>query len=306
VSANDVGVGLALPSDAVWDVSLGDATSIWAKLRAGAVSGRSRIAPVVEFEIYARTPRERMQCQIHLMRAQLLAGGERIGDGIVTGVDVRFTEHPFRLETPIGRAALEYLDSVAAGDHIQLTLLLSGWLRACNQNEDGPQFASEPPRGEWAFEAFGAARQTELHFEVARSDWFTRVLQPIGTTEYVSTEILLPHGDASLRQCVQRLKEADRAFSLGDDPTVFARCRAALDALSGAPKSVFAGLADPDEREKLDALLRAAGQYLHRGRHVRSEGTAQAGEFPVDHADARFALNLMKLLVAHVSKVLAR
>lgn len=165
---------------------------------------------------------------------------------------------------------------------------------------------ARPKRASGFLKPFGAGRQTELTFAVARSDWFARVLQPIGTTEYVSTELLLPLGDASMRQSVKQLREADRAFALGDDPTVFARCRAALDALPGAPKSIFVGLSDADEQKVLDDLVGAAGRYFHRGRHVARDGTPRAGDFPVDHGDARFALNLIKVIVAHVSKVLSR
>jgi len=290
----------------MWETTIGDGTKTWARLRAGHVVGRSKIAPVLAFDVYARTPRERMRCQLHVIRGELLAGVERLGEGTSTGIELQNAEYSFTLEIPVGRAALDYLDTIASGDHIQLVLRLTGWVRACDDNEDAGRFASQPSAGEWVFEAFGAGRQTELTFAVARSEWFARVLQPIGTTEYVSTELLLPLGDASMRQSVERLCEADRAFALGDDPTVFARCRAALDALPGAPKSIFVGLSDADEQKELDDLVGAAGRYFHRGRHVARGGTPRAGDFPVDHGDARFALNLIKVIVAHVSKVLSR
>jgi hypothetical protein len=49
----------------------------------------------------------------------------------------------------------------------------------------------------------------------------------------------------------------------------------------------------------------AAGNYLHLGRHA-ADGGPQQGEFPVDHGDAAFALNLAKLLLAHAARVLDR
>jgi len=209
------------------------------------------------------------------------------------------------VEIPVDRAALDHIENVATASRIDLALRLSGWIRAQTDNTDGPAYASSPQPGEWVFQAFGVGRQTELTFQVARSDWFTQALEPIGTLEYLCTEIALPRGDHPLRHAVNQLRQAERAFAEGDDPAVFSRCRGAVEAFPGAPKAIFDGLADGQERDLLDELLLRAGNYLHRGRHVARSGERE-GDFPVDHADARFALNLAKLLIGHVAHVLAR
>jgi hypothetical protein len=54
----------------------------------------------------------------------------------------------------------------------------------------------------------------------------------------------------------------------------------------------------------MNNLMLQAGRYFHLGRHVAIEGEGQ-GSFPVNHRDARFALNLVKLLIAHTSQVLS-
>jgi hypothetical protein len=285
--------------------TLGDGTTTWVLFRAGRISGTGRVSPRLGFTIFARTPRERMRVQLHVMRAELIAGRERLGECVVTGIDIVHGEYNFTVEIPVDRAALVHIESIATASRIDLTLRLSGWMLGQDENTDGPAYAGSPQPGEWVFQAFGVSRQTELMFQLARSDWFTDALEPIGTLDYLCTEIALPRGDHPLRQAVNQLHAAERAFAEGDDPAVFSRCRGAIDALPGAPKTIFDGLPDPHESVVLDDLLLKAGTYLHRGRHVARSGERE-GDFPIDHADARFALNLAKLLIAHVAHVLRR
>lgn len=86
----------------MWETTIGDGTKTWARLRAGPVVGRSKIAPVLAFDVYARTPRERMRCQIHVIRGELLAGAERLGEGISTGIELQNAEYSFTLEILLG------------------------------------------------------------------------------------------------------------------------------------------------------------------------------------------------------------
>jgi hypothetical protein len=122
-----------------------------------------------------------------------------------------------------------------------------------------------PEPGEWVFQSFGQANQALLRFEVARSDWFTHVLEPIGAVEYVSTEILLPTGDASLRAAVGKIREAESAYAMHDDPAVFLYCRGAIDVLPGAKQDIFAALSDPDEATLLNSLCRSASTCIVGG-----------------------------------------
>jgi len=54
----------------------------------------------------------------------------------------------------------------------------------------------------------------------------------------------------------------------------------------------------------LDELLKKVGEFLHAGRHVSTEGTEQ-GTFAVDHLDAAFAIDLMRVLLSHLSLMLS-
>jgi hypothetical protein len=285
-------------------VSLGYGTTNWVLLDADRVTGQGKVAPRLGFQMRARTPRERMEVQIHLMHADLRTDGECLGHGFLTGIPLAHGDRYITVEVPVSRPALDHLDAIAPTNRIDLELKLTGWLRARDDNEDGPRFTNSPQPGEWVFQSFGETSQTMLMFQIARSDWFTDVLQPIGTVEYVSTEIVLPTGDPSLRAAIGKIRDAESAYSNGDDPAVFLHCRGAIDALPGAKQDILADLKDRAEAKLLDNLTREAGQYLHHGRHVATDG-AEQGDFPVTHQDARFALNLTKLLIAHISRVLA-
>ena len=286
-------------------LTLGDSTSIWARLDPEAVHGRGIVAPRLVFQFKGRCAREKMDVQIHFMHGELMVGEERLGQGTLTGAHLAPIECQLELEVPVSRAALEYIDRAVTGSAVDVALRLSGWLRARDLNEDGPNYASRPQSGEWVFENFGQARDTRLHFQIPRSEWFSKVLEPIGTIEYICTEIAIPRADSVLRQAANHLQNAERALREGHDAQVFLSCRGAWESLPGAPREVFDNLESGQEREKLNDLMRAAGSYFHLGRHTAEEGP-RAGEFAVDHGDAAFALNLSKLLMAQTARVLER
>jgi hypothetical protein len=116
---------------------------------------------------------------------------------------------------------VSYLEAASPENRIDLELKLTGWLRARDDNEDSHRFTSDPLPGESIFQSFGQANQALLRFEVARSDWFSNVLEPIGTVDYVSTEIVLPRGDDSLKAAINQLRRAESAYATHDNPPSF-------------------------------------------------------------------------------------
>jgi hypothetical protein len=133
-------------------------------------------------------------------------------------------------------------------------------------------------------------------------------LAPTRNEQYRYLEVALPRSDDPLHQewanSLSHLDEAERAYAAGDDVAVFSRLRASLDALPGAKKAILDGIADDEKRQRLDELLKRAGEFLHSGRHVSSTGST-AGTFPVDHMDAAFALDLMRVMLSHLSLMLS-
>lgn len=71
----------------------------------------------------------------------------------------------------------------------------------------------------------------------------------------------------------------------------------------GRRKRSWPAFTNATKRKAVDDLLTKAGAYLHSGRHVSQAG-ADAGEFPVDRIDAGLALDLMRVLLSHLSLIL--
>jgi hypothetical protein len=290
-------------------VQLGDAAGVgWVNVRAGDVFARGTVRPRLWVTLYAATTREKRYANLHLVRAKLLFGNEELAEGLLTGARLNYVERSLSIEVPIERAALQYVTDNVAGERIDLTLDLSGWMQVRREEtaEEPARHLEDPPPGEWGFLTFGESRQAQLTIRIARSDWFTQVLEPVGSLSYLVTEIPLPKGDAAsaFQAPLNHLRDADRKYAIGDDPGVFASCRAALETLPGAPKQIFGTLPDRDIAERMDAIVKDTVAYLHRGRHPQREGD-RPGEFPVDHADAQFALAATRLLVSQATRLLS-
>lgn len=292
----------------MFPVQLSDASGYgWLNITPGPVYGRGRVLPRLSFQLVARTPREKLKVQIHQLQAELLCANEALGVATVTGLWPSFSDFNFSIDIPLSRQALAFLNEQFSGDVLDLTLVLTGWLHVLRQPDaDEQRFASTPEAGEWGFVSVGRGSSAQLQVRVSRSDWLKQVLEPIGTLEYVLTDIALPKGAAAtdFANALAHLCEAERQYQLGHDPDVFAHCKAMTEALPGAPKAVFAALVDQQQAEILNALLKDAVDYFNRGRHVVQQGE-QKGQFPVSHRDARFALTLSKILLAEIADILS-
>jgi hypothetical protein len=276
------------------------------KANAGGVRGEGRLVPHLVFDLDIRTPRENMEAHVQVLEGRLTLGSEIAGTGSTFGTVVGPHGKLVSIEIPVSPAVLDVAQQLMPGDDLQLRLQLRGLVLLKDDNNDGARTMGQPGVGEWGAHSFGAASLVTLDFRVSRSDWFTRVREPLGLLRYVNVEIAIPRGQGHpLQKAGELLVRADRALAEGDEPGVFLYCRGAVDALPGSPKDVFTELEDAREAKTLDALLLAAGNYLHRGRHVDRDGDRQ-GEFPVTGADARFALNLTKVIVSHTADVLIR
>lgn len=286
-------------------VTLGDQNKPWLRLQFARVRAAGELSPRLFIEMQARAPLEKTYVQLHHLRGKLHFGNELIGEGFLSGGEFSSFDNGLTLEVPLTREALHYVADRMAAERVELRLDLSGWLHVrWEAVEDTPQILQSPEPGEWGFVTFGQSRMTALMIEIARSDWFKNVMEPVGTLGYVVTEIPLPKGSAgsSFAATLSHLAAAEERYAVGDDPGAFARSRAAVEALPGYPHNIFDAIADKEKAASLDAVLMEGGAYLHRGRHVAKDGD-QKGEFLVDHADARFALTLTRLLVSEVARL---
>jgi hypothetical protein len=210
---------------------------------------------------------------------------------------VRRYDSTYDVEIAVTRQALAFLNEHLTGNALDLVVQFSGWMRVHGIALDGS------PVDHW--ETVGTGRNAWVSLQVARSDWYTRVLEPIGIGKFVAFEMPIPSVEAQeFQQALVHLAEAERQYVTGSDPGVFSSCRAALDALPGAKKRIYDVVDDERKRTEIDDLARQIGEYLHTGRHVAEDG-AQKGEFPVDHRDAEFALATTRMLVAYTAKLLS-
>jgi hypothetical protein len=206
------------------------------------------------------------------------------------------------LEFPITHAALRYINDRMVGSSVDLSIEFQGicYLSMSDENLLPPKF----PGTEW--DSLGIPNgTTDFRFQVARSEWYANVIQRVGTDEIIFAEIFVPRSESdSLSQALTHLQNAEKAFFDGHDPATFLHLRAAFEALPGANKEIFSGIRDVEKRDKLNAMMKSVVAFLHTGRHVAGRGEDR-GLFSIDHADAGLALNLVKILLAYVSKLSA-
>lgn len=230
-------------------------------------------------------------------------GHELVGEGRITGHALG-EGHSFQLEVVTSHRLLQYVTGglTPGAPNLELRASLRGLVRV---HPEHPQSdAQEPCLAREIYLRPGALDP----LQIARAAWYESVLSPTRNEQYRYLEIALPRDDQALTaewgKTVALLDEAERAYALGDDAAVFFQLRGAFDALPGAKQRILDGITDAKKHARLDSLLHQAGQFLHAGRHVSVSGEQQ-GEFPVDHLDAGFALDLMRVLFSHLSLMLS-
>jgi len=207
----------------------------------------------------------------------------------------------FEAEFPLLPPAIAAIQAREANPTIVLSMEFAGLHHIFRDPPTADTFVHPVPLREWTMVP---VEPTPVTLSIPRSDWYSKILEPIGAYRYLLYALTLPKADAagSLASAVKQIADAERAFALGDDPAVFLRCRGAWDALPGNKTAIFDIIADTTKRSGVDELGKRFGQFLHAGRHVATDGSEQ-GDFPVDHRDAEFALNMTKLFVGYVSRL---
>lgn len=226
---------------------------------------------------------------------------ELVGSGL--WIEDSFREHDAhrQLELPTSRRLLqEITDRLGTSSNVGFQLRFTGSAEVVFAPGTTIQrMVGDPEPGQPMLVSFN--EQNVVPFSIPRTEWFDSVVAKLGDSDYVPLELLVPRGAVGdvWRTALGHVAKAKRAYTLGDDPAVFGHLRAALDAAPGAKQHIFDVMAEP-KRTEVDALVTALGRFLHAGRHV----DADTGEFPVDHIDAGFALNLMDILLSYASRAL--
>lgn len=275
------------------------------------IGGIGRINPRLQLHFEGR-PTSYTKVVLDDATLRLEFRNELIGEGRVTGVEIASDRSAVMFEVVTSERLLRHVtDSLTAVDPIvQLDARLHGrgqvWVDpSAPQSNRIARLAGWEPGVWWPFNLNVGVPSV---LQVARGDWYHSVLSPTRNERFRHLEVALPLNDSALGaewgKAVDLVVQAERAYATGDDPGVFQQLRGALDSLPGAKQQILAGISDDKKRTDLDNLLKQAGQFLHDGRHVATDGE-QAGTFPVDHLDAGFALDLMRVLLSHLSLMLS-
>jgi len=284
---------------------LRDGTRSWLDVEATSLNVLGRLAPRFKLILTMRTPTERIKTVLKVVQVDLLWNNELLGSGIILEEAFSQFDSPRAVEIPTTRRFIqEVTDRTGPQPDIAFQVRFNGSAEVTWQpGENDQRFVGDPDPGEPKTIQVTAGQNT-MHFSIPRSDWFSRVVAGLGEVDYLPLELFVPRSPAgdSWRQSIGHLDSAEKAYALGDDPSVFVHLRGALDALPGAKQHIFDSLPEP-KRTEVDKLATALGQFLHKGRHVSGQGADQ-GTFPVDHIDAGFALNMMKVLLSYTSRTL--
>jgi len=143
--------------------------------------------------------------------------------------------------------------------------------------------------------------------KVPRANWYEQVLAPTRNEQYRYIELALTAVRPDAHGRVGKRRDAARSCGgrLRDQrpSSVFPLARRARRSAWCQEARPLDGVSDTNKRSRLDTLLKDAGEFLHTGRHVAKLGK-QAGSFPVTHVDAAFALDLLRVLLSHMSLLL--
>lgn len=207
------------------------------------------------------------------------------------------------LDFPLSPEAIAAIQSRASDPAIILAVELVGLHNIYLEPDAQSRFAPPFPPGEWTPVSI---QPTVVTLSIPRSDWYSRVLEPIGAYRYLLWAVAVPKAQeaGTVAAAVRHVAAAEKAIATGDDAAVFFHCRGAWDALPGDKVAIFDVILDTKKRARVDELGKRFGGFLHAGRHVAADGS-QEGEFPVDHRDAEFALNMTKLFVGYISRLWA-
>jgi hypothetical protein len=283
-----------------WSLNSGNRTQTLIDLQS--VGARGLVSPRLLLVFHAETPNERTRIEFHDMRVRVMFGQELLGETRIVGEQIGSQGRSIQMEIPTTHRMLNHVtEQLGAQAQVNLTLSWYGILRVLwEPTESDARYQGDPDPGVWTDLQIDEGNH-EQSIMVSRSDWFSRVVTAVGTSDFIFTEVAVPKGPLGdkWRSALALLDKADKAFALGDDASCFLHLRGIIDSLPGAKQDIFADLPEP-QNVYVDDLTKSVGKFLHSGRHVADLGNGDV-RFPVDHIDARFAINLVRVLLSYAS-----
>ena len=275
----------------------------WAEAEVDSFHGQGQVLPRLNVNLKVRKLPVDARVRLLSLSGRLKSDDELLAVSIPITIqaDLDSRGTAITLQFPMSPEAIAAIQSRVRDPTIILSVEVVGLHSIFLEPSAQSGFASQFPPGEWSMVPIQPSIVT---LAIPRSDWYSRVLEPIGTYRYTLWAVALPKAQEAggAAASVRHVAEAERAFATGDDPAVFLHCRGAWDTLPGDKVAIFDVILDTKKRARVDELGKRFGGFLHAGRHVAADGSYE-GEFPVDHRDAEFALNMTKLFVGYVSRL---
>ena len=283
------------------------------ELEYNSISASGRLNPVLCLDLQARAIGAAKSVFVNDLWIEIRYQNELIGRGkfIATTFNAA-NKIPARVLISLTHQSLDLITNSLPGNasSLDLEVRFTGSILV-EENTDDPQISNlqystneMPKLGQFCLVPVSDNSSSRLTVE--RSTWYSSVLSATRHESYNYLEVALPNSlnqtdlTKEFQAALTLLRGAEKSYAQGDDASVFLKLRGWLDNLPGAKKEILSGIADVDKRKHLDNLLNSFGKYLHDGRHV-SEDT---GQFPVDHLDAAFALDMTRVLLSHLSLML--
>lgn len=276
----------------------------WATASVQQIYGMGRIAPRIVLDLRIQAANQCLVTSLTNVRVRLVAFDELIGVGSIIHQDIYSTQSKtVTVEFPTSTRLIEYITQhVGQQTKIPLAFWFDGVLTVTwDPDSKTARMGGEPEPGIPTTVEIPPS-QVIFSVSVARSDWFERVLSPTRAIDYRPLELFIPMGESAnqWRKSLVLFQDAEKAYALGDDSSVFNHLKGVYDSLPGGPDKVLEFVVDQRHKKSLDALFKRMTEYLQLGRHVSKLDDDDDG-FAVDHQDAGFALNLMRTLLSHLS-----
>ena len=254
------------------------------------IRGEGRIQPTIVVVAKMATLVKEDTIRPFQMATKLQLEGETVGHGSLRGVgkliNVYSGQAEFELLT--SQQALNFVNERFRQDYLSFALVFDCLVNFTREGQPTRIIKPQP---------------TALGFQISRLDWLKRVLEPIKYADFALLELPVP--DIPDREqwkiALQHIEEAEKQYRSGNDPGVFSRCYAVYEAIKPID-GLLASVESEDKRNAIDSMLGDMRRFFNKGRHVEKRG-AGAGEFPVDHRDAEFALCVVKSSIAYLAKL---
>lgn len=270
------------------------------------IMANGRLTPRLILSIKLATPTESIRVKLHHIIVRILCNLEIVGEGLILSEEVSSNGTDTQIEVQTSRQMLKYVtETIGQSSTVSLKFAYYGFMQVMKESSNSENIMNgNPSNGYWKEYLIPNNGITYPLF-IARSDWYSKVLQPIGNDDFLYLEVAVPKGELAdlWRNALSHLSDAEKCFAMGDDAGVFSKLKGMTEALPGAKKNIVDDLPSP-KKEEVNKLLKSYSEFLNHGRHVAIDGE-NAGQFPVNRIDSENAIAFGKIMISYISRLLS-